>query len=33
MKSLACLVLAIGALAIPVGSFAQSTAPVTRARS
>jgi mitochondrial fission protein ELM1 len=32
MKTLACLVLAIGALASPVVSFAQSTAPVTRAQ-
>jgi hypothetical protein len=32
MKTFACLVLAIGALASPVVSFAQSTAPVTRAQ-
>jgi mitochondrial fission protein ELM1 len=32
MKTLACLVLAIGALASTVVSFAQSTAPVTRAQ-
>jgi len=32
MKTLACLVLAIGALASPVVSFAQSTEPLTRAQ-
>ncbi|RKT20419.1 uncharacterized protein DUF4148 [Paraburkholderia sp. RAU2J] len=32
MKTFACLVLACGALASPVVSFAQSTAPVTRAQ-
>jgi hypothetical protein len=32
MKALACLVLATGALAVPVVSFAQSAAPVTRAQ-
>jgi hypothetical protein len=32
MKTLACLVLASGVLASPLVSFAQSTAPVTRAQ-
>ena len=32
MKTLACLVLTIGALASPLVSFAQGTAPVTRAQ-
>lgn len=32
MKTLACLVLAMGAFASPVVSFAQSTEPVTRAQ-
>lgn len=30
MKTLACLVLAVSAVASPLASFAQSTAPVTR---
>jgi hypothetical protein len=32
MKTLACLIIAAGALASPVLGFAQSTAPVTRAQ-